>query len=89
MIDGFSQPLALILFPSTQMPGGETLVLTGRDGPVGECRGSLVSACDRKLLLLPWFVCWHSCETAATPSEEVDPTLDGSSVWALSHAVDF
>lgn len=40
MIDGFSRPLALILFPSTQMPGGETLMLTGRAGPVGECRGS-------------------------------------------------
>lgn len=40
MIDGFSQPLALILFPSTKMPGG-TLISTGRDEPVGECRAAL------------------------------------------------
>lgn len=40
MIDGFSQPLALILFPSTRMPGG-TLISTGGDRPVGECLAAL------------------------------------------------
>lgn len=40
MIDGFSQPLALILFPSTRMPGG-ILISTGRDRLVGECFAAL------------------------------------------------
>lgn len=66
MIDGFSQPLALILFPLTQMPplhppgagglgggGVETLMLTGRDGPVGECRGSLVFGLRQEAPLAP------------------------------------
>lgn len=40
MIDGFSQPLALILFPSARMLGG-TLISARRDTPVGECLAAL------------------------------------------------
>lgn len=40
MIDGFSRPLALILFPSTRMPGA-TLVSARRDRQAGECLAAL------------------------------------------------
>lgn len=40
MIDGFNQPLALILFPSTRMPGG-TLLSTSIDRPVTEYLAAL------------------------------------------------